>query len=217
MKKLKFLIVVIFFLIGTSHSFAQYFGFNDLYYSPVSPIETDTIGVVCDSYHGSGTCFLVNSNVNQNGFTITIDALHIPGPWTAICETIDTIMIGPLDPGSYTIIYNLIDSMSNGSHMKIDTLYLNIISNNINQGIEEEKEVVFQNPVENKLNLNVRSKDLKAANLYDFRGKVVLCISDDNLYDSIDVSHLVNGMYIMELIFNDRKIFEKLIINHNKH
>ena len=81
---------------------------------------------------------------------------------------------------------------------------------NITLSIEETVRnpiTIFPNPT-NAI-LNIKGIDIKQAKLYDALGKKVLDIRDEN---TLDVSHLDAGVYLIEIITRNGKTTQRRII-----
>jgi len=71
--------------------------------------------------------------------------------------------------------------------------------------------LLFPNPAKNKLYLQLKNNtSVYDVVIFDQIGKVVL--SENNVSGSLDISSLKQGLYIIELLSNNSKIREKLII-----
>lgn len=76
---------------------------------------------------------------------------------------------------------------------------------------DESELVIFPNPASDKLFIKTKNEAaVDEVVIYDQLGKVVF--KDNNIVESIDISELMNGMYVIEFEINNRKLREKLII-----
>lgn len=123
---IKAVIITVFISFSVNSLKAQGWGMIDsLKLIPDSPTETSTVQVACFATFGSGDCFIVDTSVTISGTTITVQAYHMIGMLTVICNSADTITLGSnFSAGNYTVVYNINDSGLVA--IDTDTLYFTI-------------------------------------------------------------------------------------------
>lgn len=77
--------------------------------------------------------------------------------------------------------------------------------------VDKSELTIFPNPAKDKLFIQFKNEaKVNMVVIYDQVGKVVF--KDNNIMESIDISKLMNGIYVLEFEINNRKLREKLII-----
>jgi hypothetical protein len=77
---------------------------------PKTPTSVDTVKVVAFTVHGTSGCQLTTSLIEFTDDIIVAHAGHFRGPWTLLCYSVDTLILGVLEPGSYELHYHLMDT-----------------------------------------------------------------------------------------------------------
>ncbi len=75
---------------------------------------------------------------------------------------------------------------------------------------------VFPNPTNGIITISSTNEQVKRIEVADINGKIAIqkSISDDNLLQEINISHLNNGMYFINLILTDNATVTKPIIKN---
>lgn len=118
-----------------------------------------------------------------------------------------------LVPGDYYAAVQSIDASFVGSEFSSEFMFTVYEDNSL--GLDENilgNISVFPNPTNSILNIsnNDNSKEIMEVNLYDIVGKRYDLNNDKN--SSIDLSPLSNGVYIVEIIFDNKQVLKRKII-----
>ena len=198
---IKAVLITVLFSFSVTSLRAQGWGMIDsLKLIPDSPNETSTVQVACFATFGSGDCFIVDTSVTISGTTITVQAYHMIGMLTVICNSADTISLGSnFSPGNYTVVYNLNDSGLVA--IDTDTLYFTIPQAQGIAGIDTQPNInIYPTPATNELNVQFRNS-VRANNIavVDVLGRVIYSDSDDSKSVTINLESLLSGVYFIKL------------------
>lgn len=100
MKKILFTLSLMSLMLQTT--FAQLGSISQITISPANPTSNDSIYFYVSEIFSSSDCLVSSSSIGVVGNQVTASALHCIGPFTAICNTVDTFVIAPLPDGNYT-------------------------------------------------------------------------------------------------------------------
>ncbi len=89
---------------------------------PGQPTSTDTIYVVAETMHANSPCPMASSSLTLSGDSVMAYATHSPGMLPAICISTDTILVGQLSEGLYTLVYHL-ENPYGGGYLDTDVLH----------------------------------------------------------------------------------------------
>ena len=101
---MKKLLLLLFLLANLSPIFSQ--SIQNISLIPANPTDQDTVKVVADLAFTSGGCDLVGSGSALNGSAIEVVAKHCTGMLAVICYASDTISLGVLPAGNYSVNFN---------------------------------------------------------------------------------------------------------------
>lgn len=76
----------------------------------------------------------------------------------------------------------------------------------------DEEVLIYPNPTNNNLNIEVPNRIDNQIVIYDVTGKVAESFSNKNLVFSKDVSHLSNGVYYINFTINDNPIRRRFVV-----
>lgn len=76
----------------------------------------------------------------------------------------------------------------------------------------DEEVLIYPNPTNNNLNVEVPNRIDNRIIIYDATGKVAETFSNNNLVFSKDVSHLSNGVYYINFTINDNPIRRRFVV-----
>lgn len=151
--------------------------------------------------------FLENVDINQ-----TLEFTHLVFNAGHVIDIKELTQVGDLDKMRLDFI---IQPCSD----RIDEEVFNIESNEISSNLQHNNRdiYIFPNPAMNVMHIEylIRVNELFTINLYDISGrnlKQVHITNEDNKFHTIDISDVVDGIYIVELIHNNEKKYGKLII-----
>src|ERR1700741_2044365 len=116
MKKHLLIFCLLLFSIGfATKSAAQLATIDKLEIIPDIPINTDEVRVYAEAHFSSGGCDLYKYNVEQHGHEISVIAYHRIGALAYICPSNNTIPIGVLEAGNYSLRYYIVDGESSST------------------------------------------------------------------------------------------------------
>ncbi|MGB1217079.1 MAG: T9SS type A sorting domain-containing protein, partial [Saprospiraceae bacterium] len=90
--------------------------------------------------------------------------------------------------------------------VKVNNLGLLLSDENLLSDNDTPRINIFPNPVKNTLNISGKIPDDSKAVIYDYSGRILLMQKMEALENSINVSHLDKGMYILK-IFNQNQSY----------
>lgn len=85
------------------------------------------------------------------------------------------------------------------------------MSNNDIVSLNEEI-IIYPNPTNNDLNIEIPNRIDNQIVIYDTTGKVTESFINKNLVFSKDVSHLSNGVYYINFTINDNPVRKRFIV-----
>ena len=177
---------------------------DNIYIEPANPTSLDSIKVYSDlTFHSSG-CGLESKYFSIGGNTISASAHHCLGMAMAICNTIDTFMIGTLSDGTYTFNLTLTSGFGNipctpGIAIDDNKTFNFTVGNVV--GLSQEKKVVNLHYANGGDIVNVLLPKTACYRvcLYDLNGKCIQKFEVSNDRFQVDMSALVKGIYIMQV------------------
>lgn len=156
--------------------------------------ENGETKVVCYATFTSGSCDLVDYTISTENNVITLNLNYTVGAATYICHSEDTISIGFLSPGDYTLDANMmIGSPEIIVHHKSAEFTVGELSiDNPNTTVFN----VYPNPVQNTISIETNSV-VQQLEIISIFGQNVRTIG--MLETTIDVSDLEEGIYLIRL------------------
>ena len=80
-------------------------------------------------------------------------------------------------------------------------------------GTDKKVLSVFPNPAQTKININLTGyKGMSVIKLYDVNGKQVATYSTPQVNSEIDISKLVNGVYMLNIVTSDGEVLNRKVI-----
>lgn len=89
---------------------------------PTQPTSSDTIYVIAETMHPNSPCPISTSSLNLSGDSVMAYATHTPGMLPAICTSTDTMLVGQLNEGLYTLVYHL-ENPHGAGYLDTDVLH----------------------------------------------------------------------------------------------
>jgi hypothetical protein len=81
--------------------------------------------------------------------------------------------------------------------------------------LDGQSVAMFPNPTSQELTIRIEgNSDLVRVNLLDMNGRVVYSTATSNMLSSIDVSTFENGVYLVELISNEMRMTQRVVVQH---
>jgi hypothetical protein len=213
---MKFFYILLFTIASTNISLAQ------LYY-----VSTPTINATNNWYTKIYTKFTCSSNASTMGHSFNIDYTNKiinlvscytgPGIFPVVTIIKDTINIGALPQGNYTLNYTVFISGSYSVCAPYDTILsthtFNAGPNSLKELNNENEFQISPNPVKDYF--KIKSDDNKAvfkkAEILNILGDKVLEINDPSFNTNIDLSSLPNGLYLLSLYTEKNSLIKKII------
>lgn len=174
---------------------------SNLKISPLNPSNSNTIfAIATEQFPYSGcqrTSWISNANTN----TVMVFSTHQMGMLTAICNFVDTVPIGQLTPGSYVLIFYLLNDQ-NGQIWDSDTLSF-VVSGTT--GVKEKSEaktevLVYPNPSSDGkyyLEVDLTLKQNRPV-VYNLLGEKLSAKQIFENASSLDLSDQPDGLYFLE-------------------
>jgi hypothetical protein len=211
MKKIKLIAFIVITFSGLSHGQ----NIDNLYIIPANPSVQDYISIVYDAHFPSSSCELDEWDLTGNGYVLNLTTLHEQGMLSVICYSSETIPVGNLAAGNYTL--NLTVSIPGSSVSSVINFTVsNIVSVEVTNP-ETTGFLVFPNPAEDVLHISqhypapLPQYSLIMKTLY---GKEVFKqeqISDQRF--TFSTTGLPKGIYILEFIpFGKSSQYQKILI-----
>ena len=170
-------------------------GFNFLY--------TFEIHALGNSNFGHATLNFIDTQAESGEVVMDIDA-NYSNLFVEMDVSSGAIIHGSSQPEAVQTLYNTRNSVfnSNGGAVGIESEIV----------IEDSEIVVYPNPAQEVLNIDINSTILPNEILiYDYTGKLVLSEGVSQLQTSVKIDELESGVYMMHLQFGDRIITKTFI------
>lgn len=184
---------------------AQHNYIHNFYIIPSNPVAGQDVSVVCESIFPSAGCGLDSISVDILGTQIKAFISHDVGAATTICYSTDTIDLGPLSPGIYSLQYCLNIKYTVGI-VDADSLSFTVgATNSVGDPISENALSLYPNPTRDLLNVSFQANkkaDVTLA-IYDLRGKELISkkvstLSGVNTH-TFSTDLLSAGVYLLRL------------------
>ncbi|NNC86394.1 MAG: T9SS type A sorting domain-containing protein [Bacteroidia bacterium] len=204
------------FILCTNSTYAQTAFIQNIVVIPSQPTINDSIYAIITTSFSSGPCNQVTQYVTILGNSINVQSGHNLGPLTYICTSIDTVAIGFLSAGLYTLNANINASGA----MASDSIQFVVINPTSVYDLHFNQVKLYPNPANECIKIESNSKNpIKQISIFDFSGREVLntdvtLVSTEKEEILIDIADISNGIYYLQLSFKNEKIFKNLIIQH---
>ncbi|WP_107039429.1 T9SS type A sorting domain-containing protein [Brumimicrobium mesophilum] len=219
-KTLLLILSVVFSLTG----FAQ--GSVSIEISPDNPTVLDNIYLKTDIYFNKSG-YYVTDNITWQGSNMVAHLYYNSGGLSSPTFLEDSISIGMLQEGTYSIIAKLMvnsspsgdNDLQNFSFRDADTITFRVEETLgiVNEGMDLNLINLYINPTNNLINFTLNDKT-NSLNLeiLDVSGKIIKTVQYSNqnfgeFKNSIDISELKNGIYFCRFSNGKNQITRKLI------
>jgi hypothetical protein len=142
-------------------------------------------GVYFDGINDRGNC---NINIPEDDITIEF--------WVKLDGKQDTTIIQP---------YGIFSSNIHTSYLCDETLDVQ------SYPVNENKIVVYPNPINNLLNLKNESNGELLIEIIDYTGRVILKQKLNGRLNTIDTSNFITGVYFLNMTTNSKRTIKKII------
>lgn len=211
------LIPILLSLLGTGHLIAQPPAVDSLKIIPASPTTDDAVKVVAYTTWGITPCALAGSSFETSNNTVTVFATNGGIGIFFPCSSTDTISIGTLGAGNYSLIYNVGEPDSQIIY-DADTIDFIVqqpdgmpLIDRSNLGIK-----IFPNPFSTSATILLDDKLFNTPfeiRLYDMFGREVKRINQvKNKETTIDGNALTVGMYFVAILQDGEMIAGKKVM-----
>lgn len=199
-----FILFVLTLLMNLATLFSQ--SISSLKINPLSPTTTDQIKSVAVSHYGSSGCSFKGSSVNIVNDTIKITSQHQVGLLTMPCSSTDTILIGQLPIGFYTLIFYLkeyqtlfpFDSDTIHFSVGIPTNYeTNFKTNHLVRVYPNPTTSTFYIKIPDALNKNFN------ADVFNFLGQKISSLKNISSDTVFDLANRPDGTYFILIQADD--------------
>jgi len=207
--------IIFFLLITLQMIYSQ--GITSLSIQPQNPTTIDQVKLVADVWIHTGPCTLDSSNVTKTGSNFTVNGYYNSGMLTVICPRIDTITLGIIESGTFTLKYFLHHTSYNVPKDSMNITFIVSPMVGIDGKMSLEILSIFPNPVDDEINIildeNPANRNIQI-DMYSFSGKLVGRYipkeTESNLL--ISTSTLPVGLYFLN-IYNERSLIGLAKIN----
>ena len=198
MKKVLFILC----LLSGNMLFAQFGQITAVQIIPSNPTDVDQVKAVVEVMLGSSPCTLDNAVSNINGNTIELSNYYCEGMLTMICSRTDTINLGTLAAGMYSLNVHIASGC--GPYTPLDSALSNGFTVSVFSGVTTvEKESIFSlfpNPTNNSIvNLQSNSTHSYSIICYNSLGQQAFGMSNLTGNQTINLPK-ENGIYFIKII-----------------
>ena len=150
--------------------------------------------------------------------TLFITACYYEGHASMMGHVRDTLQVGAIPPGTYTLHYKAILSSDQNQCVQVYTYIMTstfIVSDLLGvKPVSENQALSFHpNPVDDMLQIS--GKSILQLNLYDLRGKLIKCYAFSAQNSAqVSIADLPPGIYVADLISRDGAIFRKRLVKN---
>ncbi len=181
---------------------------------PAQPISSSSNVKIVTKVSTPNQGSLIYSGYTINGQTINIKSCYWDGFATSPLLIYDTIQIGSLPNGVYSVVFTAYSSPTNQSCIKNDS---NTVTTTFNVGeitsivnnIKTDRVKIFPNPAKDKLFIENINQTTEVIVLNELGNVVSTLISDE--YSTIDISSLKQGIYVLKLVNGEKIHYSKLL------
>lgn len=208
----------------SSYSIAQTYKhpiFDSLKIIPANPSPNDNVRIICYTNLSTSPAYLDSSKVSNQNNQIDLDLYYLIGNFMANSIRVDTIDLGFLNSGNYSLGAYAYSYLTEHPNFNSDTAYINFKVARDNVGIQEEINFqnlkLYPNPTSNLLSFTLKDNS-KAINLeiLDVTGKIRKAAQFSNqnsgeFKNSIDIYELKNGIYFCRFSNGKNEVVKKFI------
>ena len=192
------------FEVYAGDDFLEPLSIDSLKIIPADPDTGDTVKVISHTHFPYSICTLTSSSIDINDEIISVYAFHKMGDATAPCHSVDTLIIGRLDAGTYELHYHLsTDSLEAESWEDTGTITFTVDIASILQQIDtsDGKMIVYPNPASSSVNIDLTAYAPQRCDIsiYSVPGQKIRTIKAVKDIATIDISDLPDGVYLISL------------------
>jgi hypothetical protein len=188
---------------------------TNLFLNFPNPTSTDNIKVIANEMFLTGVSFN-SSSVSISNNIINVVLKRTAGLTFGLSYPTDTVLIGQLAPGTYTLYFDLKENTTLVTY-DIDTLFFTVgLPTNLKSNTNSDNELVaFPNPTSATF-LMAQTFDANTKidiDVYDLFGQKIKCFKNADCSLPIDISGQPNGTYIIRTTLGDKIAWTRIIKN----
>ena len=195
--------------------------FDSLKIIPSNPSPNDNISLVSFTNLGLSPAFLDSSEVSNQNNQIDVDLYYWVGNFMADFVRVDTIVLGYLNAGSYSLGAYAYSYMTGVPDYNSDTAYISFLVSRDDVGLKDENNFknlkIYPNPATNQLIFSLKDNSNSIQlEIIDITGKKVKAKNYSNLgngefKNSIDISDLKRGLYFCRFSNGNKQVTRKIV------
>jgi len=214
MKRQSFILIVLISLLAQI-SFGQT-NIVELTCPQNKPTEKDTVVIKYTYLFPTQPCIKDSFATNFSCDTcIKVDVYYNVGDATSPCTDNDSVVIGKLNPGAYSIILNLYSIANPYADSDTITVIVNKTTN-LNENIRKESFRIYLNPARNELIISGLKSGL-TVQIFNVDGQKIMAVETTGNEQAIDLSNIKDGVYLIR-VNNDKKIIfsDKMMVKNTR-
>jgi hypothetical protein len=196
---------------------AQLPSIDSLRIIPSSPTEADPISLICYTTFSTGDCELNNHTINILDTNIIVSLLYTVGDYTAICHSIDTLIIGNLNSNSYMLTANLSKNLETVIY-DTDTINFSVETVGIvHYSNDENHFIIYPNPVIDEVSIESNGSlgKITKVELFSIFGQKLFTKENINSTKTkMDTKNLIGGIYFLKITSDEQKYWTEKIIKN---
>jgi hypothetical protein len=195
-------------ILSNGHLFAQFGQVTNVQIIPANPTDADQVKAVVQVMLGGSPCTLDISTNNIIGNTIELSNYYCEGMLTMICNRTDTINLGTLAAGTYSLNVNMWSGCS--PYVAVDSALSNGFTVSVFSGVaavdEKSGFKLFPNPTNNSIvNLHSNSTNPYSIVCYNSLGQEAFGMSNLTGNQTINLPK-ERGVYFIKIIDDQNEI-----------
>lgn len=209
----KNIVTTVLLSIFTQFTFGQ---FESVEVIPENPTSNDIITVEYSAILSYSSCSLVDSSINVQGNVIVATLKYAMGAAAASCSRKDTLLIGYLNKGNYTLITNTTDTRE--YPYDPDTTYFTVGSVGVDEVMKKQTVEISPNPATDLINIEFELNNPENISLtvYDLQGKIIATPTIGEKAQgkhkvTISTTHLPKGIYLVQMNVGNEVITKKIV------
>jgi hypothetical protein len=182
--------------------------------NPVNPTTVDNVQVIVSMTFTSGDCQLYQQNYSVVGDSITVEVYHCVGPLAYICDVTDTIVVGFLPAGSYSVKTYLYTSDGMSGCLTFSIIDSLNYSFDVTTATAMDETGNPASPVEFAGDVNqfrVQGDGSGRLEIFDAGGRMIFVKSNYN--GILELDDLLPGVYLFRLVGRDGVHSGKFVIH----
>ena len=179
---------------------------------PQQITPTDTIYLVATVSLQQTPVNLVSYNITDSGDSIKLEACYSAGWWTIPGSRTDTFNLGVKPNGFYEVIFEVQDGLCDGTNITYDVLSFSVGTSLIVAN-DNEKIILFPNPAKDHISVQTGNSSPLILTIYNSLGEKVFDSVQNSSENSIDLTELEKGAYLVQIETEGTIYYKKFIKN----